>query len=129
MLSAVHYLHSNKIAHRDLKPENSTNPFTLIVNDILVLLDKYGNIKISDFGLARLTEESSMMTTLCGTPQYVAPEIINIGMPSMSCGGNFAHKIGSSASSMPGYCYQCDMWSLGVILYLLYALQTPSADL
>eukprot|EP01125_Pyxidicula_operculata_P015676 TRINITY_DN5345_c0_g1_i2.p1 TRINITY_DN5345_c0_g1~~TRINITY_DN5345_c0_g1_i2.p1 ORF type:complete len:406 (-),score=50.77 TRINITY_DN5345_c0_g1_i2:38-1255(-) len=100
MLSAVEYLHRHGIVHRDLKPEN-------------ILLDSFGNIKISDFGLARMTERSEMMTTLCGTPQYVAPEIIRMGMP------------GLSSSPQTGYSNAVDMWSLGVILYMLLTAEPP----
>eukprot|EP01126_Amoeba_proteus_P010979 TRINITY_DN14352_c0_g1_i1.p1 TRINITY_DN14352_c0_g1~~TRINITY_DN14352_c0_g1_i1.p1 ORF type:complete len:267 (-),score=53.65 TRINITY_DN14352_c0_g1_i1:54-854(-) len=99
LLQAVNYLHKRGIAHRDLKPEN-------------ILLDKNGNVKVSDFGLARLMEESAMMTTLCGTPQYVAPEVIRIGMPN-------------SDPEVPGYSDKVDMWSLGVTLYLLLTGELP----
>ena len=59
---AIEYLHSLDIIHRDLKPEN-----TLISND--------GYIKISDFGFAKYIK-SHRTYTLCGTPEYLAPEII-----------------------------------------------------
>jgi serine/threonine protein kinase len=65
MLDAVAYLHSKNITHRDLKPEN-------------VLFTDGVNIKISDFGLASMVDAQDAMKTLCGTPQYVAPEIIKV---------------------------------------------------
>ncbi|KAM9973715.1 hypothetical protein ACTFIW_010832 [Dictyostelium discoideum] len=67
ILNAVSYLHSKGIAHRDLKPEN-------------ILFDSYGDdylkIKITDFGLARFIHEGELAKTLCGSPLYVAPEIL-----------------------------------------------------
>jgi len=86
MLSAVEYLHSINIAHRDLKPEN--------------LLLKAGNdteVMLSDFGLSKIIGAESMMETACGTPYYVAPEVL------MST----------------GYDKEVDLWSVGVITYLL----------
>ena len=64
---ALEYLHSKKIAYRDLKPEN-----LLIASD--------GHLKITDFGFAKKIVDRSF--TLCGTPEYLAPEII------MTCGHN-----------------------------------------
>lgn len=60
-LLAIEYLHSMKIAYRDLKPEN-----------LLIAAD--GHIKITDFGFAKKINDRSF--TLCGTPEYLAPEII-----------------------------------------------------
>lgn len=86
IVDAIRYCHSMGIAHRDLKPENLlyTSP------------DPGATIKISDFGLAKVIS-NSLMTTACGTPGYVAPEII----------------LGK------GYDFQIDYWSIGVILYVL----------
>lgn len=103
LLQGVAYLHSRGIAHRDLKPEN------ILVHE--------GLIKITDFGLARLSENKSFMRTLCGTPQYVAPEIIM--MASRQDDPN------ADAAAMPGYTTSVDMWSLGVILYLLLTGRQP----
>lgn len=75
-----------EIAHRDLKPENL----------LYATKDPGSIVKISDFGLARFIN-NEVMTTMCGTPGYVAPEIIN----------------GS------GYDKSIDYWSLGVILYIM----------
>lgn len=61
IIHAFEHLHSQKIAYRDLKPEN-----LLIASD--------GHIKITDFGFAKKIEDRSY--TLCGTPEYLAPEII-----------------------------------------------------
>uniref|UniRef100_A0A7S1W0K7 non-specific serine/threonine protein kinase n=1 Tax=Neobodo designis TaxID=312471 RepID=A0A7S1W0K7_NEODS len=86
LILAVKYCHKQGIAHRDLKPEN-------------LLLDKAGHIKISDFGLANLTNDSGdLMSTVCGTPNYVAPEVIRD----------------------QGYSgFSADVWSCGIILYVM----------
>jgi calcium/calmodulin-dependent protein kinase I len=87
LMSAIHYLHSINIVHRDLKPENliyQSNSST-------------APVKITDFGLAKNRKGQSKMTTACGTPGYVAPEILK---------------------NEP-YTRQVDLWSIGVILYIL----------
>eukprot|EP01017_Pseudomicrothorax_dubius_P003551 TRINITY_DN10537_c0_g1_i2.p1 TRINITY_DN10537_c0_g1~~TRINITY_DN10537_c0_g1_i2.p1 ORF type:complete len:413 (-),score=84.82 TRINITY_DN10537_c0_g1_i2:166-1347(-) len=91
---AVSYLHSRKICHRDLKPEN------------FLFSDKTpdSEIKIIDFGLSKRIgkEDEKGMSTLAGTPLYVAPEVLQ---------GSYNH--------------QCDNWSLGVTLYVLLCGQPP----
>jgi len=86
--SALEYLHSTGIVHRDLKPEN------------LIYLNKNDDspLKITDFGLAKFRPNQNMdMYTACGTPGYVAPEVLK--------GENYSSAV--------------DLWSLGVILYVL----------
>jgi len=86
--SAIAYLHQSGVVHRDLKPEN------------LLYLNKSDDspIKITDFGLAKFRgEEKEAMHTACGTPGYVAPEVLK--------GEKYDKAV--------------DLWSLGVILYIL----------
>ncbi|RHZ55979.1 hypothetical protein Glove_408g15 [Diversispora epigaea] len=98
LFQAIQYLHSVRIVHRDLKPEN-----------ILMADASQYRIKVSDFGLSKLLNAKySLMNTICGTPTYVAPEIIN---PNK-------HVYGKSA----------DMWSLGVILYICLCGYPPFSD-
>lgn len=93
LLEAVGYMHQNHVAHRDLKPEN------------LLLLSKEDDstVKIADFGFAKKVYEESSLTTQCGTPGYVAPEILE-GTP---------------------YDERADNWSVGVILYILLGGYPP----
>lgn len=87
ILSAVQHLHEHSICHRDLKPENF-----LFKNN-----KENAEIKIIDFGLSKkFSKLETDMTTIVGTPFYVAPEVLS---------GN--------------YDTQCDLWSCGVILYVL----------
>jgi len=92
MAGTLAHLHAQGIVHRDLKPEN------------LMYADKTPTslIKVTDFGLAKMVPHDGMthqMHSACGTPGYVAPEVLK--------------------AEPGGYDSQCDMWSLGVILYIL----------
>jgi len=92
MVDAIRYCHAMGVVHRDLKPENllysSPQPDAII--------------KISDFGLAKVIS-NDLMTTACGTPGYVAPEIL----------------------SGKGYDMSVDYWSIGVIMYVLLCGYPP----
>jgi polo-like kinase 1 len=92
MLSAIKYMHKNKIIHRDLKLGN-------------LFLSEKMEIKIGDFGLATKVEfEGERKRTVCGTPNYIAPEILE---------------------SKNGHSYEVDIWSLGVIIYTLLIGKPP----
>ncbi|XP_021889567.1 CBL-interacting serine/threonine-protein kinase 9 isoform X2 [Carica papaya] len=94
LIDAVDYCHSRGVYHRDLKPEN-------------LLLDKFGVLKVSDFGLSALSQqvrEDGLLHTACGTPNYVAPEVLT-------------DKGYDGISS--------DIWSCGVILFVLTAGYLP----
>ncbi|KAF9916368.1 hypothetical protein BX616_003954 [Lobosporangium transversale] len=95
ILQGVKYLHDRGIVHRDLKLEN------------ILLMDKETlTVKISDFGLSTVTGEQSFLRTVCGTPSYVAPEVLR-----------------NEAYGKP-----VDMWSLGVVLYILLCGFPPFSD-
>ncbi|KAK9677313.1 hypothetical protein RND81_11G135700 [Saponaria officinalis] len=97
LISAIDYCHSRGVSHRDVKPEN-------------LLLDENENLKITDFGLSALPEhlrQDGLLHTRCGTPAYVAPEVLR--------------KKGYDGS-------KTDIWSCGVILYVLIAGYLPFQD-
>lgn len=97
LISAVRFCHSSGVFHRDLKPEN-------------LLLDENWNLKVTDFGLSAVKEQippDGLLHTLCGTPAYVAPEILA--------------KKGYDGAKV-------DVWSCGIILYVLHAGYLPFND-
>ncbi|OVA04739.1 Protein kinase domain [Macleaya cordata] len=94
LINAVDYCHSRGVYHRDLKPEN-------------LLLDIHGVLKVSDFGLSTFSQEAKgdgLLHTACGTPNYVAPEVLR--------------DKGYDGST-------ADVWSCGVILFVLMAGYLP----
>jgi len=88
LCQALSYMHAKKVVHRDLKPEN------ILYSDP----SENAAIRVADFGLARVVSGNEMMKTACGTPGYVAPEVLK----------NKGYDSGA-----------VDMWSAGVILYIL----------
>ncbi|KAJ0091627.1 hypothetical protein Patl1_14347 [Pistacia atlantica] len=94
LIDAVDYCHNRGVYHRDLKPEN-------------LLLDSKGNLKVSDFGLSALRKPGDILTTACGSPCYVAPELLS-------------NKGYDGAAA--------DVWSCGVILFELLAGYLPFDD-
>jgi len=97
---AVKYLHEEHgIAHRDLKPEN-----------LLCATDADdAPVKIADFGLSKIVSDSDILATACGTPGYVAPEVL---LPK----------------DEHGYTTEVDLWSIGVISYILLCGFPPFYD-
>jgi len=96
--STVKYLHQNGVVHRDLKPAN------------ILYADKSGNpesLRICDFGFAKqLRAENGLLTTPCYTANFVAPEVLR----------------------KQGYDASCDVWSLGVLLFIMLSGKTPFAN-
>ena len=116
-LSCIHqYVHALGIAHRDLKPEN-----------VLLTDDNPPVVKVADFGLAKVIDSMTMLRvramalhfkgrnrrvdarecgqTMCGTPAYLAPEVVN------------------QSPGQEGYNQSVDSWSVGVIVFAMYVLR------
>jgi NIMA (never in mitosis gene a)-related kinase len=90
MIKGLHYLHKTKIAHRDIKSAN-------------VLLTRGSKIKIGDMNVSKVCETKCLMTTMTGTPYYIAPEVWK--------GEQYDMK--------------SDIWSIGVLIYELATLEHP----
>ncbi|KIM91385.1 hypothetical protein PILCRDRAFT_810665 [Piloderma croceum F 1598] len=93
LIGACHYMHTHQVIHRDLKLGN-------------LFLDINMNIKVGDFGLAALIESpGERKKTICGTPNYIAPEVL--------------------FDTVNGHSFEVDTWSVGVILYTLIIGRPP----
>ncbi|KAK7061539.1 Serine/threonine-protein kinase [Favolaschia claudopus] len=93
LIGACHYMHNQSVIHRDLKLGN-------------LFLDAHMNIKVGDFGLAALIESpGERKKTICGTPNYIAPEVL--------------------FDTASGHSFEVDTWSIGVILYTLVVGRPP----
>ncbi|KAI0075665.1 Pkinase-domain-containing protein [Panus rudis PR-1116 ss-1] len=95
---AMAYIHGMGITHRDLKPEN-----------ILLTTDNPPNVKVADFGLAKAVDSYTMLRTMCGTPAYLAPEVV-------------------SQEDHEGYFNVVDSWSVGVIVFCMLTCNSPFID-
>eukprot|EP00806_Schmidingerella_arcuata_P003863 Macronucleus_4502.p1 GENE.Macronucleus_4502~~Macronucleus_4502.p1 ORF type:complete len:192 (+),score=20.82 Macronucleus_4502:1-576(+) len=84
IIEGLGYIHSKNVAHRDIKLDN-------------ILLDGKGNVKIADFGVSRQIQPDQIMREQCGTPAYIAPEILR----------------------NRGYSLNVDLWSAGVVLFAM----------
>lgn len=94
ILLALQYMHRNRVVYRDLKPEN-------------LLIARDGHIKITDFGFAKRVEQDRTYT-LCGTPEYLAPEIIK--------------------GSKVGYGKSVDWWAYGILIFEMLSGYPPFYD-
>ncbi|KAJ7774335.1 kinase-like domain-containing protein [Mycena maculata] len=93
LIGACHYMHGQSVIHRDLKLGN-------------LFLDAHMNVKVGDFGLAALIESpGERKKTICGTPNYIAPEVL--------------------FDTASGHSFEVDTWSIGVILYTLVVGRPP----
>jgi len=93
VLSALKHMHEKNISYRDLKPEN-------------ILIDAQGYCRVADFGFAKILPGSQKTYTLCGTPEYLAPEII----------------------TQRGYSKIVDIWAFGILCYEMIAGFSPFVD-
>lgn len=92
---ALAYIHSKGIAHRDLKPEN-----------VLLTTENPPTVKVADFGLAKVVDSVTFLRTMCGTPAYLAPEVV-------------------TQQNQEGYDHLVDSWSVGVIVFCMFTLSSP----
>jgi len=104
ILRGISHMHSRGIAHRDLKPDN-----ILIVDDYQAT-----NVQLADFGMAKKLDPNSQHT-VCGTPMYIAPEII----------ARLSSVVRAEDGAYSEYDTKADVWSCGVILYQILSGSPP----
>lgn len=105
ILDGIAYVHRLGISHRDLKPDN-----------ILIMQDDPILVKITDFGLAKISDNATFMKTFCGTLAYVAPEVIT---------GKYDLQQASEDTKNTNYSNLVDIWSLGCLVYVLLTSHLP----
>ncbi|KAF8843053.1 Pkinase-domain-containing protein [Paxillus ammoniavirescens] len=96
LCEALAYIHEKGIAHRDLKPEN-----------VLLTSDNPPVVKVADFGLAKVVDSYTFLKTMCGTPSYLAPEVV------------------MQTDQQQGYSHLVDSWSVGVIVFSMLTSSNP----
>jgi len=96
LLSAISFCHSNNVIHRDLKPEN------ILIENEQERNKEFFHIKIIDFGTSEVFKKNKLLEKQIGTPFYIAPEVLN-----------------------NEYNEKCDLWSAGVIMYILLCGSPP----
>ncbi|KAH0589458.1 hypothetical protein H2248_005208 [Termitomyces sp. 'cryptogamus'] len=98
LCDALAYIHSKNVTHRDLKPEN-----------VLLTKDSPPKVKVADFGLAKFVDSLTMLKTMCGTPSYLAPEVV-------------------AQPNNGGYDNLVDSWSVGVIVFSMLTNSSPFVE-